>query len=404
MSETHASAQSSSTFKPWKFPKPGGRGGGKTSIDMASYYMLCLYRTNLETRFQAIDEAALETDNQRKIYSTVRDMLQAVQPTERGTPNLEWDEVYKLERLIALLFNGLELRQEISRRLHELAAGNLADADTFRREYEALLKPSGEGPCPAPPDGIFRTFLLRVLEAIHWSAKKKYLAGPIRKEATKNILWCLLVAFALLVVPYIYLNIDYSYEPQPSSTMVASAAVRGIDASGIATDADIRGTSPAVLSSVPAAGEHKVSLSKWWSMFSLWTALTAGLLGASFSRLIMVQRQWSTMTLEDVFLHRELSYSLLRAGVGVCGALIVYFFLRSGIAEGALFPDFSKVAIEWVSAPAGALPMTFVAPSKALALLTFWCFLAGFSEALVPSILSNTERQLTDATARRSPA
>src|SRR5207244_46551 len=110
-------------------------------------------------------------------------------------------------------------------------------------------------------------------------------------------------------------------------------------------------------------------------------------------------RQWSTMTLEDVFLHRELSYSLLRAGVGVCGALVVYFFLRSGIAEGALFPDFTKVAIEWVSAPAGALPMTFVAPSKALALLTFWCFLAGFSEALVPSILSNTERQLTDATA-----
>ena len=36
-------------------------------------------------------------------------------------------------------------------------------------------------------------------------------------------------------------------------------------------------------------------------------------------------------------------------------------------------------------------------PSKSLALLTFWCFLAGFSENLVPGILSGTEQQLRDA-------
>ncbi len=135
-----------------------------------------------------------------------------------------------------------------------------------------------------------------------------------------------------------------------------------------------------------------------WSLFALWTALTAGLLGAFFSRLISINRQWGNMPLDEAFLHREWPYVLLRAGVGVCGALIVYFFLRSGIAKGALFPIFDKISIEFVVVPGGsAVPMTFVMPSESLALLTFWCFLAGFSEALVPSILSSTEKQLTDS-------
>ena len=73
----------------------------------------------------------------------------------------------------------------------------------------------------------------------------------------------------------------------------------------------------------------------------------------------------------------------------MCGALIVYFFLRSGFVSGALFPVFEEVAIRYVNiASPDAVNMTFVMPSQALALLTFWCFLAGFSQALVPSILA----------------
>ena len=230
----------------------------------------------------------------------------------------------------------------------------MATSATLRRDYDLLLNPTGGA--AAPQDPVLRAFLLRVTEAIQWNAKKKYLAQPIRKEATKNILYCVLVSFFLVIAPYVILNFWGTEE-----------------------------------------------IGRWWSLFALYTALASGLLGAFFSRLITVQRSWNVMTLDEVFLHREWSYTLLRAGVGMCGALIVYFFLRSEFMDGALFPKFPNVSIRYVTIDGPELVgMTFVMPSKDLALLTFWCFLAGFSEALVPSILANTERQFTQAGAAPS--
>lgn len=326
---------------------------GKTSIDRASFYMLRLYRTNLEVRLRCIDQASLQSDSQKQIYATVSKLLESPTQSRTSTRDLEWDEAYKAERLISLLFSAAQLRHEIDARLQELAAVSLKDAENLRRDYEALLKPPVDKQASPADDATLRVFLVRVMEALHWNAKKKYLARPIRKEATKIILACVIVSFLLLILPYVILNFSPHRGP-------------------------------------------------WWSLFALYTALTAGLLGAFFSRLITVQRHWGEMTLDEVFLHREVSYTLLRAGVGMCGALIVYFFLRSGLVSGALFPTFESVSIDFVNIPdpksvTPSVPMTFVMPSKDLALLTFWCFLAGFSEALVPSILANTERQLAQA-------
>jgi hypothetical protein len=323
---------------------------GKTSIDRASFYMLNLYRTNLDVRFRNIDEGTLQTPHQRQIYATVGQMFVAQDQERPGSPDFDWDEIYKMERLIALLLTGAQLQQEIDARLKELASEHADCAELLRKDYDALLKP--EGPA-APDDGLLRGFLLRVLEGLHWHAKKKYLARPIRKEATKIILLCVIISFSMLIGPYIFVNFQ-----QPGET------------------------------------------GKWWSLFALYTALTSGLLGAFFSRLIWVQRHWAEMTLDEVFLHRELSYTLLRAGVGMCGALIVYFFLRSGLMEGSLFPDFEKVSLELVNVSSDkTVTMSFVMPSENLALLTVWCFLAGFSEALVPSILASTEGKLSGLSA-----
>jgi hypothetical protein len=356
MSHAAAVSLSSNKSRTWKWPRIRWS-VGSTSIDRASFYMLRLYRTNLEVRLRCIDPTCLQSDSQKQIYSVVSEMLKSFNESAANSRDSEWDETYKAERLISLLFSGAQLRQEITARLQELAGEDPQDAQALRKDYDSLLKPAGDAGASPADDPTLRVFLLRVMEALHWNAKKKYLARPIRKEATKIILACVVISFLLVVAPYVVLNFDF----------------RG----------------------------HEVG--KWWSLFALYTALTSGLLGAFFSRLITVQRHWSEMTLDEVFLHRELSYTLLRAGVGMCGALIVYFFLRSGIASGPLFPEFERVSIDFVNIPrpdslSPSVKMAFVMPSKDLALLTFWCFLAGFSEALVPSILANTERQLSQAT------
>src|SRR5262245_36429462 len=91
---------------------------GKRSADHASFYMLNLHRTNLEVRLRNIDETSLQP-SQKTIHSTVSEMLQATAKAGKAKRDLEWDQIYKAESLIALLFNGAELRQEISARLQD---------------------------------------------------------------------------------------------------------------------------------------------------------------------------------------------------------------------------------------------------------------------------------------------
>jgi hypothetical protein len=323
-----------------------------TPISRAGFDMLRLYRTNLEVRLRCIDEATLQTENQKKTYTSVSEILKSESEQASTESEAAWDEAYRAERMIEMLLSGVQLRQEIAARLDELAFDNAVEAERFRVQFEAIAKSSSDSHTTAD-DTVLRSLLLRIMERLHWHAKKRFLSRPIRKQATKNILWCMLAAFMLAILPYIAIWLDFKAERD---------------------------------------------LSTYWTLFALYTALVSGLLGAFFSRLLTIQRDWAGMTLDEVFLHREFSYSLLRAGVGVCGALVAFFFFKAGLIDGALFPKFDKMAMEWVSAPNGSMSMAFVVPSKDLALVTVWCFLAGFSESLVPSLLSSTERQISEST------
>ena len=131
------STASASAARKWKGIKAALR-VSKPSEDQASFHMLSLSRTNLGVRLRAIDEALLASDSQKKIFSTVTEMLKAPAKANTNARNLEWDEIYKAESLIALLYGGEQLRQEIGARLQELADVNQADADALRQDYQGL--------------------------------------------------------------------------------------------------------------------------------------------------------------------------------------------------------------------------------------------------------------------------
>jgi hypothetical protein len=129
--------------------------------------------------------------------------------------------------------------------------------------------------------------------------------------------------------------------------------------------------------------------------------LTAGLFGALFSRLLYLQSNWNVLSIGGLKDARDIWSIFLRGCVGMTGAVIVSFFLQSGIIAGGLFPDFSQIGMEEKlyplvdKDPNGTLnSLHIIYPSKSLALLVVWSFLAGFSERLVPSILQETENKI----------
>ena len=160
-----------------------------------------------------------------------------------------------------------------------------------------------------------------------------------------------------------------------------------------------------------------------WTWLPLYSALTAGLFGAMFTRLLFLQGNWSALSVGGVVDLRDIGSILLRGCVGMMGAVIVSFFLQSHVIIGALFPDFAQIGMEEKYYPSpssqstageaeerkelaavahsqrGLLPLRLIYPSTSLALLIVWSFLAGFSERLVPTILQDTATSIGKSTA-----
>src|SRR5262249_1302434 len=184
------------------------------SVDRASDHVLHLCRTNLEVRLQSVDEMSL-SPRQKEIFADIIAALQAPMP-EPADPQQQWDELYKLKRLSVLLLNGQQLQEEITHRMQELHERHVPRFEAFRPEYETLIGSAPEKKLALADEELLRAFLLHLMETLQWAAKETYLAEPIRAEASNKIVCGLLGSSLLLIVGYVWHNINDA-QPHDSS-------------------------------------------------------------------------------------------------------------------------------------------------------------------------------------------
>jgi hypothetical protein len=324
--------------------------------------MLGYFLTTLDVRVMRIEPRIIGDATKAALLAAVKKGLEQFTtrfPTNVGPENHSaWAEAYRLERIMALIEPAENLIAELKRRVAEAIEEKVSTAArlaaTAEATYPLVIDTMSQPPAlKAGGEEIVRAMLLDTLEEIHWNAQRKFYSAPIQKIATNRIVFAGLSAFVLFLLPYLAVYIELFAGREPSWAQ--------------------------------------------WSGLPLYTAVTAGLFGAFFSRLLFLQRQWNVLTLGEITDARDWTSILLRGCVGTAGAVIVYFFLQSDIMKGSLFPSFHEISFgQSVARPGqpdnlGGLLMQSVYPNTALALLVVWCFLAGFSERLVPSILESAE-------------
>ncbi|WP_439595190.1 hypothetical protein [Falsiroseomonas sp.] len=293
-----------------------------------------------------------------EIQAVIRDIRAACLSGAAEPEDLLWSRIYQTERRLALLEPEETLVAELRRRLDQAVEQRVQSAPRLQAYLDAampLVADTAQTPPGLKPGGAtrLRALLLAVLEETHWTLQRKFHARPIQKKAARLVAFLGIIGCAIFLLPYIAIYLA----PRPE-----------------------------------APGRLAFS---GWAWLPLYTAASTGFFGAMFSRLLTLQANRAAMTLGELNDARSFWSNVLRGAVGTTGAIIVYFFLLSGVVGGALIPKFDLMGFDQFSHPkeatAAVTPLSLVLPNAQLALLVVWSFLAGFSERLVPSVLKSSE-------------
>jgi hypothetical protein len=193
------------------------------------------------------------------------------------------------------------LLTEIQRRLDEVAEDKLPAAQRLQSTFELAKKDVfvDQKPPKLTPEGErnLRAILQDILEEYHKYRQRKFGIRPIQRYATNRIVTAAIISFVFILLPFIWLYVEISYTGDP-----------------------------------PALSR--------WAWLPLYLALTSGLFGAFFSRMQSLQSNWNRLSFGQVRDAMDWRAILFRGAIGMSGALIMYFFLRSGLVQGGVFPKF----------------------------------------------------------------
>ncbi|MDQ6997725.1 MAG: hypothetical protein Q9M17_03335 [Mariprofundus sp.] len=286
--------------------------------DLEQYYV------ELDTRYKLSIQDNEEMNTFEKLSQDITALLQAEK---------NWNNAYKIERLLVPLYQDVTLDIEIGRRL--TGARKHLGESVFRYYHNNPALASGQGK---------QALLISLMNDEH-----RHEITMHSKKDDINYTWYLSIFIFVL-------NVILFFLPE-----LCSSVNDFLEAAG--------------------SGNGKG--------FYLYTAMSAGAMGAGFSMLIGFRKRLQESHLEELTFGRSGLDLLVRWITGWGAGLILFYFMQSGFLTGTLFPDFSSLS--------DVLPKLNAEGQKAHALLVIWCFISGFSEKLVPNLLSKAEKGLADS-------
>lgn len=316
-------------------------------------------RTRLSAAADRLGQGGRE--EKKEIVARIEDLLQ------RGNGLPDWRDAFEAEQLICFVQTGPLVNEEIRGRLTEAESKSVAGTADRAQRFRELLSQS-----PAADDGTKQAFLFGLVVDLQRLAQKSYQVRQMRLGAVRFVMILAIFAIALIAVP-LFIYIVYSFSANGQKTWIAD-----------------------FVKAIPNYG--------------LFSAVSFGILGALFGRFILLQNSEMAVPIDEAAAYYSRRYFLLRVFIGMVGAIIVYFFLGSGLIEGAIVPDIRAltfIASRGLPAPDGIAGEFFTSlgtssnvamvPGKDYALLVVWSFLAGFSERLVPNLLNDTAGRIESA-------
>lgn len=229
-----------------------------------------------------------------------------------------WRNAYQIEQLMVVLYNEVELEQQLKRK--RLEASHLGSAKQQHYEEDVSQELTTDAK---------RALLGELLNDLQWFYESRYVQRSYEGTARLRTIVVFFVTFLFFFLPV-------------------------------------------------WAHSFTHVLEQWGGVraYFVFAALSSGALGAAFSMLISLRHRLQSSTLDEVKQLQRYSFVISRVVIGMGAATILNYVLQAGMLQGEFLP--TPFSGEVPLSKDTQEVMAF----KDLALLIVWCFVSGFSEQL----------------------
>jgi len=314
----------------------------------------------------------------------VRHLRDLLEQTE-----VSWERAYRMERLLVFIRSRSKLLIEVERRVAESEGLKLPSAPKYRAQLNAVDADEKAAIAAALEAARTRANAAQgadVSQLDSVAAQARARAEVVKAQADNQRRAILSAALD---------DLQWFYQQRILKRKALWDSGRNLVAFGIVSLLFV-GVPFIVFLWGKFTGWTSIELIKFFPNFGLFTAMSFGVLGAFFSRLISLKFT-DEMTVEDAENRYGLVSLLIRAAVGMFGAMIIYFLLGTELLGQTVKPKFTELgfAPKAVVTMFSEKPLEILLPTASWCLLVIWSFLAGFSERLVPDSLARAEGQVS---------